>query len=251
MSSATVSSSTIRASPIAMRLAREFLEDPDVSVLDLYQMAVEISLSFSTGSAEHDLDEGEPATDAEAAETLARAINAEHGLLALQGLNFPQAIVGSSADIAALRPPKISEGGPNLLSKPSGALWTSSFLTPNYPAWTAMVNTGYVPVDRPFECAEFFVGQGDFAVFTISSVDDFAALCEEFAAPHGPPAIDWRRVAQSYHAVHLTFTGLVLAQGVPVRTRLGTMTLSGWDSESTAWLRLPASARLGERRLVR
>ncbi|GAA1924375.1 hypothetical protein GCM10009716_35810 [Streptomyces sodiiphilus] len=87
----------------------------------------------------------------------------------------------------------------------------------------------------------------DANVFTISRASDFRDLCDRFgsADSQGPPTIDWPRVAETYHAVHLTFTGLILSQGVPVETRLGTMMLRGWDSESTAWLRLPPPSRLG------
>ncbi|MGD9485586.1 hypothetical protein WDH52_20440 [Streptomyces sp. TRM70308] len=254
MKQTDIPSDVVLASPIALRVARELAEEPRASALAVYRTAVEVALSFSTGSARGREDESDPVTDQEAATRLAECLRREDALGGRRGLTFPQAVV-SAADDAPMRltPPQVaSSGAASLLGKPPGALWTSSFLTPDYPAWTAMVDTGYVPVRRPFACTEFLADPDEVEIFTIDSGADFGALCDEFAVAsgHGFAVVDWRKVAAAYHAVRLTVSGLLLAQEVTVHSRHGAATLRGWDSECTAWLRLPESARLGKRRLL-
>ncbi|MGD9486198.1 hypothetical protein WDH52_23650 [Streptomyces sp. TRM70308] len=250
MKEARVSPSDIEASPIAMCLATELAECSISSTIEIYQAAVEIALSFSTGSAVSETERHDHAVEHYAAARLAEVMNASSGVLGSQDLLFPQAIIGARSQ-TVLRPPRLSKYG-DQRGKPVGALWTSSFLASERPTWTAMTETGYVPVEETLEYVELIARKDDVQVFAIRSSADFASLCDEFAcvSPQGDLTIDWIRVADSYHAVHLTFAGLILAQANPVRTRAGTMTLQGWDSESTAWLRLPASARLGKRRVV-
>lgn len=91
--------------------------------------------------------------------------------------------------------------------KPAGALWTSSFL----PDGTSMWQWG--------EWAEFGRDRRLFAL----TFD---------------PA-DVRVCTIGFDAVHLTVAGLLTAQHVPIATPHGAAMLTGWDAESTAWLRLP------------
>jgi hypothetical protein len=251
----SVSPETVLASPIALHLARELAEQPVRAVLEAYRAAVAIALSFSTGSVWEDEDASDPAADYAAATALADLLNRDTTFSTHRALRFPQAVVSPTGTDtpAGLRAPQVlSPEEATTPGKPSRALWTSSFLAPDYPAWAAMAETGYVPVRRPLSCVEFLADPDDAEVFTIDSVADFLSLCDAFAVAsrEGQVSVDWRRVAESYHAVHLTFHGLILVQDLPVHCRLGPVMLRGWDSESTAWLRLPKSAELGERRLI-
>ncbi|MCF6522724.1 hypothetical protein [Streptomyces sp. JJ36] len=254
MNSASVSASALHAAPVALQLAREAALEPDLSMPELHDLAVDIALSFSTGSVWDDLKTWTPVSDREAVERLAAFLESERQWWSpLEELTFPQVVVAENGTpVHTLRPPRLREDDPTYPDKPAGALWTSSLLPTGAPTWTAVVDTGYLGFDRPFTGIDLLMDGSGCDVFTIASAADFATLCEEFAAPRpqGAPGIDWHRVTASYHAVHLTFTGLLLAQEAPVHTRFGPMRLRGWDCESTAWLRLPDSARLGEHRHV-
>ncbi len=75
-------------------------------------------------------------------------------------------------------------------------------------------------------------------VLEIDSLDDWVELCESAPAKTRSGVVhpDWRSVADDWSAVHLTTSGLIACQGVPVETEAGTALLHGWDIECTAWL---------------
>lgn len=127
-------------------LARELADgfvDPS-SACDVYEAAV-----YSAASLAHDpeltsrLPEGE-ALNREAAGILLATLSHHPALRAMHHLSYPQAII-STDPVTTLRPPRLFND-PRLLGKPGGALWTSSFLAPDAPAWSAMrVNDHFAP----------------------------------------------------------------------------------------------------------
>lgn len=55
---------------------------------------------------------------------------------------------------------------------------------------------------------------------------------------HGPWFLpDWRVVAETYDAVHMTVGGYLATRGVAVETGRGLTFLAGWDAGTTLWLR--------------
>ena len=54
---------------------------------------------------------------------------------------------------------------------------------------------------------------------------------------------DWRRLAEDYDGVHLTFAGLLTTPFVPETSESGTTMLWTWDAEITEWL--PDAVRPG------
>ncbi|GAA2689274.1 MULTISPECIES: hypothetical protein [Actinosynnema] len=123
--------------------------------------------------------------------------------------------------------------------KPLGALWTSSLLS----SGTSMWQWG--------EQAEFGSDRTLFTVafdptairlFTIDSPSDYRRLVNRYPrSARGRASVCWSRAAEDLDAVHLTVPGLLTAHHFPITTPHGTATLTGWDAESTAWLRLPPS----------
>ncbi|MBB1255467.1 hypothetical protein [Streptomyces alkaliterrae] len=250
MQSEIFSSDDVQRSPISRNLARELAAGSIDSPDELYETAVDLATSLTNGHWRDDKYPPDERLDRAAAEQLVAAMKCGPALLTSRSLVFPQAIIGLEGG-EPLRQPKLFYDR-FLCGKPAGVLWTSSLLAPGLPAWAMVAESGYVAGQDPVEGVEFFADADEFSVFTINSPCDFAELCEEFGSVMmgSNRVLDWRRVSEVHHAVHLTFSGLILAQGVPVQTSTGTMTLNGWDSESTVWLRIPESARLGRRFLV-
>ncbi|MEV7416000.1 hypothetical protein [Streptomyces sp. NPDC089919] len=114
------------------------------------------------------------------------------------------------------------------------------------PAWQVILDSGYVSVAAGSGWRDLDADRAELDVSTIRGAADYARLCDRYGAPDGADGVRvaWDRVAADHHAVHLTLGGLLLTQGRPVETRHGTAVLRGWDCESTAWLRLPRSARI-------
>lgn len=121
--------------------------------------------------------------------------------------------------------------------KPAGALWTSSFL----PDGTSMWQWGEWAEfgrDRPLFALTF--DPAGVRLCTIGSAADYERLVNRYPRSiDNHTQVDWIRAAEHFDAVHLTVSGLLTAQHVPVAAPHGTAMLTGWDAESTAWLRLP------------
>ncbi|GLY54794.1 hypothetical protein [Lentzea sp. NBRC 102530] len=121
--------------------------------------------------------------------------------------------------------------------KPLGALWTSSFLPDGTSMWQ-WGEWGEFGHDRPLFALTF--DPAAVTPYAIGSPADYERLVNRYPRPTNTYVqVDWRRAAADLDAVHLTVAGLLTAQHVPVTTRCGTAMLTGWDAESTAWLRLP------------
>ncbi|MEU4807544.1 hypothetical protein [Actinosynnema sp. NPDC023587] len=205
----------------------------DLTDEDLYEHIV------FAGSLQHSRHEfvarPTPELDGTAAAVLRRLST---GVLGDTSLRSPQARFTKDA---TPRPVHVTDGSART-DKPVGALWTSSFL----PGGTSMWQWG--------EGAEFGPGRRLFTttfdptgvrLFTIDSPADYEHLVRRY--PHsseGRARVHWSRAAEDLDAVHLTVTGLLTAQHVPVRTPHGTALLTDWDAESTAWLHLPADLRM-------
>ncbi|ROP37417.1 hypothetical protein [Saccharothrix texasensis] len=121
--------------------------------------------------------------------------------------------------------------------KPVGALWTSSILPEGTSMWHWGETAEFGP-DRPLFTVTF--DPADLRVFTIDSAADYGQLVGRYPrSSDGRAQVCWTRAAEDLDAVHLTVSGLLTAQHVPVATSHGTATFTGWDAESTAWLHLP------------
>ncbi|MFI6101773.1 hypothetical protein ACIA8G_40015 [Lentzea sp. NPDC051213] len=121
--------------------------------------------------------------------------------------------------------------------KPVGALWTSSFL----PDGTSMWQWGeWAEFGRDRRLFALTFDPADLRVCTIGSPADYERLVNRYPrATDDHTQVHWTQVAEHFDAVHLTVSGLLTAQHVPVAAPHGTAMLTGWDAESTAWLRLP------------
>ena len=81
------------------------------------------------------------------------------------------------------------------------------------------------------------------SVFEVASPADWHALCttmprENRPSPAGTGLLvpDWRRVANEYDGVHLTFGGLLTTPYVRTHSAAGTTRLWSWDAEFTIWV---------------
>lgn len=82
----------------------------------------------------------------------------------------------------------------------------------------------------------------DVRLYSIGSPADDERLVNRYPrAMDNHTQVHWTRVAEHFDAVHLTVSGLLTAQHVPIATPQGAAMLTGWDAESTAWLRLPTA----------
>ncbi|MFT7836957.1 hypothetical protein Q5530_12485 [Saccharothrix sp. BKS2] len=233
-------------SPVLIELClllRDFLGDPDLDTRiddltddDLYRhitFAASLRHSRPDFTARHT-----PELDHIATAVLRRLST---GSLGNTSLRSPQSRYGRDATPGTVQ---VSDGPASTTApdKPVGALWTSSFL----PEGAGMWQWG--------EWAEFGHGRQlftvvfdptDLRVSTIGSPADYERLVNRYPrSSDGRARVCWTRAAEDLDAVHLTVSGLLVAQHVPVATPHGIATLTGWDAESTAWLHLPADLRL-------
>lgn len=131
--------------------------------------------------------------------------------------------------------------GLTTVEKPTWALWTASFLPDGTSAWERKEYPRLSGGERHL-CSMSF-DESEVTVYTIDSVRDFRELVSTYPDPQedGRVRVRWEAVAKDFDAVHLTARGLVTAHDVEVRTPAGLGKLWAWDTESTAWLRLPRS----------
>ncbi|ANY07553.1 hypothetical protein AFB00_16045 [Pseudonocardia sp. HH130630-07] len=166
------------------------------------------------------------------------------GWLAGASLRSPQSKFSEPTE---LRPVRVSNpsGSWAAVDKPEGAFWTSSFLPGLRSAWERLEAGEFSQHDRPLMRFDFALGPDD-EVWTIRDVDDYAELVRRHPrrVTRDTVGIDWAALRHDVTAVTLSAAGLARAQNVRVATPYGVAQLSGWDAESTAWLRLPASASL-------
>lgn len=167
------------------------------------------------------------------------------GWLRGDGVNSPQSVFTESSSMQSIC---IESPVGNLYGdKPEGAFWTSSYLADGSSAWARSEDSEFPGRNRPFRNFTFEPLTPD-AVFLIRSLEDYQELVTAYPREIGndQAAVDWPRAASDYVAVRLTAAGLALAQHYRVATPAGAAQLTGWDAESTAWLRLPCNARLSD-----
>ncbi|WP_182908730.1 hypothetical protein [Microbispora sp. H13382] len=115
-------------------------------------------------------------------------------------------------------------------------LWTSSLVDRGRSSWQAAIESSYVPAD-PAQLTEYSLAfePENVRIFTIDRPADVGSLVSRYATcEDGRSLVDWRAVAREYDGVHLTFRGLLTAQGVPIKTGAASFVLHGWDAESVA-----------------
>ena len=125
--------------------------------------------------------------------------------------------------------------------KPLGIFSTSSSVEGLTSAWeVAAITTelSYEHHDSDFQYHAVHL-EPQRPVFEIDSLADWVKICE--MAPSetrtGLVCPDWEKISEEWSGVHLTISGLIACQGVPVETKNGYAILHGWDIESTAWLK--------------
>ncbi|WP_214365665.1 hypothetical protein [Pseudonocardia sp. H11422] len=167
------------------------------------------------------------------------------GWLRGDGIDSPQGVFTESSSI---RPIHIENPANDLYGdKPDGAFWTSSFLPDGSSAWARSEDSEFSGVNRPLR-SFIFETLAPGAAFLIRSPEDYQELVTTYPRKIGDNqvAVDWPRVAKDFVAVRLTASGLALAHHYRVATPAGTAQLTGWDAESTAWLRLPRNVSLSD-----
>lgn len=161
------------------------------------------------------------------------------------GIDSPQGVFTESSKLKAtyIENPVGSLYG----DKPEGAFWTSSYLPDGSSAWARSEASEFPGWSRPLRKFTFDPIPPA-ATFLIGSPADYEELVTTYPrqVEIGQVAVDWPRVADDYVAVRLTAAGLALAQHYRVLTPVGAARLTGWDAESTAWLRVPHGARLSD-----
>jgi hypothetical protein len=122
--------------------------------------------------------------------------------------------------------------------KPLRSLWTSSTIG-HYPSgWIPYLLTGEDGRSPPYQPWRLTVTRTA-RVYEICGPLDWHALCTAYPAYQHNRLLepDWHAVARDWDGVHLTVGGLLAAEGVPFGGPGHWSKLSGWNSESTVWLR--------------
>lgn len=184
-------------------------------------------------------------------DSIARALDTQldRGWLAGEFLQSPQSVYTASAELR-----KISARNPEnwlLGDKPAGAFWTSSILPDGVSAWERTEWSEFPTLRREVKYFHFRLDEREY-VYTIRNLSDYRELVTRYPrqVEEGRVAVDWVRVADDFVAVHLTASGLARVQCYRIDTGIGSAMLSGWDAESTAWLRLPSFAQVSEQTQV-
>ncbi|CQD21728.1 hypothetical protein BN1232_05361 [Mycobacterium lentiflavum] len=167
-------------------------------------------------------------------------------LTALPPFDSPQIHQGT---LGTLRAPNVRNRNP-LSALPDGAFWTSTPVTADEDSWTLCGEN----LRREMPRWEIYFDIARVRVARIESARDWADLIDSnTVAANGCKYPDWPAIAQSWDAVHLSPTGLLLAHPQISTTPFSSADGSGhvhsqtgpyasvgdWSSVSTAWLHEP------------
>jgi hypothetical protein len=131
--------------------------------------------------------------------------------------------------------------------KARGGLWTSTVFPTGGSGFWPLVESGYMGPAAHAKTTEFATPPGA-RLAVVTDAEDWRALCERFPRVcAGTLDVDWQRAAGSIDGVSLSALGVLCAQYVPVSRDGLTSVLTGWDTESTFWLRSP-TGRMPARR---
>jgi hypothetical protein len=129
-------------------------------------------------------------------------------------------------------PEAIQPAGNDDLVKPSGGLWTSTYLgEAEGSAYVQFCLTNHY--HDWLHKAWLLTPKSDALVYEINSVTDLKMLLEIYPLhPNRRDVVylDWARIGQDFDAVHLTATG-------QEATRASNPGLYHWDCESTVWFK--------------
>jgi len=164
----------------------------------------------------------------------------DRGWLAGFQFDSPQSAYTLSSSLKAISVtnPKLEGLG----DKPAGAFWTSSFLPDGDSAWARSELSEFPTLHRPRKSFFFELGSHE-QVFHIRSLADYQYLLSQYPrrTSSGRAVIDWTRAGEDFIAVHMTAAGLARVQCYRLDVDGAPACLTGWDAESTAWLRSPSS----------
>ncbi len=154
-----------------------------------------------------------------------------------------------SSELAA---PEASAFHPDLLpygagiTKPRGALWTSTTVGKNSSGWLYSLRWGETRRELPYQRWRLEV-LPTARVYEVHGPRAWQALCltyptpSRLAYPIDQPADliepNWQAVAQDWDGVHLSTGGLLTTERVRWGEPGAQTHLYGWDAESTVWLR--------------
>ncbi len=176
------------------------------------------------------------------------------GLAALAKLSTFDSPQIHQGTVTELRPPCIHNRD-DLSALPGGAFWTSTPITDNEDSWTLCGEN----VNRASPRWEVHFDMASVRVVRVDSARDWVDLIESNAVTAGACTYpDWPAIAQSWDAVHLSPTGLLLAHPTISTTPFITTDETGyahsragryasvadWSTTTTAWLREPPNAEL-------
>lgn len=141
--------------------------------------------------------------------------------------------------VTELRQPSVSQPPKDRPTPiPRQAFWTADPIDSAEDSWT-LYDDDLLESHR----YELHFDQSEVAVVVIDSADSWTKLVRTF--PHtvsGTSYPDWPAVSEEYDAVYLTTRGLLTAH--PPTLPSDIEGVAQWSAVSTAWLRLPKSARL-------
>jgi hypothetical protein len=122
--------------------------------------------------------------------------------------------------------------------KPRGALWTSTSLGTCPSHWIPYLRKGEDSHQPPYHPWRLEVSPAA-NIYEIHGPQAWHSLC--LASPYyGPDNIvlpNWEAVARTWDGVHLSMGGLLTSEGVRWSTPEGWTQITGWNVESTVWLR--------------
>lgn len=113
--------------------------------------------------------------------------------------------------------------------KPSGGLWTSTFLPDGTSDWIRWCISEEF-LDPNAYSKWILIPSSNARIFTVNTPDDIAILCNDQVPTGGFTTPDFEKLAEKYDAIHLTEEG-------QANTRFSMpFSFYGWDCESTLWL---------------
>lgn len=124
----------------------------------------------------------------------------------------------------------------HLAPKPRGGLWTSTLIDNSNSAWSLFPESRRSQLWTPVADVTSSV-----VVLELNRPSHWVALCRSYprSMQNGMVNPDWVKVANDYDAVHLTMGGLLSIQLAALIVDGERTVMSGWDVESTCWLKRP------------
>jgi len=124
------------------------------------------------------------------------------------------------------------------VTKPRAAFWTSTRIGSYSSSWISYLRRGEDGRPAPYYPWRLEASAAA-RVYEVHEPEAWYSLCLAFPRHEKNKYIapDWKKVARTWDGVHVSVGGLLTTELVCWKTAQGRTRLSGWNVESTVWLR--------------